>query len=281
MRAGDLVDDRRPRCSMDHWLLYRSPLGRVSEFALGVLVAALYTARRETPVAVRERSLAAIAAGIGVVWAVALLLLGEIPATKNQVILLQISWGFAPSVAAVMFYLARCKNPLSWFVENKTIILLGDASYSIYLLQWVFFRDGGRWRCRKRAPRSKNHAGLDDDCNPIAWLLSLRVSGPIVYPPGHGPRPVTAGSSSEKPQGCAPSSDRCKFWLNFSPTLNGSQCRYHSLSALPSESESVPAPRSTHPSARCAAAPPPLPARWPACASRKWGHPLIALQGRA
>ena len=55
--------------SMDHWLLYRSPLCRVSEFALGVLVAALYTARRETPVTVRERSLAAIAVGIGVVWA--------------------------------------------------------------------------------------------------------------------------------------------------------------------------------------------------------------------
>jgi peptidoglycan/LPS O-acetylase OafA/YrhL len=102
-------------------------------------VAALYTARRETPVTVRERSLAAIAAGIGVVCAVALLLLGEIPATKNQVLLFQVSWGFAPSVAALMFYLARCKSPLSWFVENKTIILLGDASYSIYLLQWVFF----------------------------------------------------------------------------------------------------------------------------------------------
>ena len=96
--------------SMDHWLLYRSPLCRVSEFALGVLVAALYTARRETPVTVRERSLAAIAVGIGVVWAVALLLLGEIPATKNQVLLFQVSWGFAPSVAALMFYLARCKS---------------------------------------------------------------------------------------------------------------------------------------------------------------------------
>jgi peptidoglycan/LPS O-acetylase OafA/YrhL len=122
----------------DHWLFYRSPLCRISEFALGVLVAALYNARSESPVTARERSLAAIAAGIGV-WAVALLLLGEIPAIKNQVLLFQLSWGFAPSVAALIFYLARCKSPLSWFVENKTIILLGDASYSIYLLQWVFF----------------------------------------------------------------------------------------------------------------------------------------------
>jgi peptidoglycan/LPS O-acetylase OafA/YrhL len=125
--------------SMDHWLLYRSPLCRISEFALGVLVAALYNARRELPLTARERALAAIAAGIGAVWAVALLVVGEIPATKNQVLLFQLSWGFAPSVAALMFYLARCKSRLSWFVENKTIILLGDASYSIYLLQWVFF----------------------------------------------------------------------------------------------------------------------------------------------
>jgi peptidoglycan/LPS O-acetylase OafA/YrhL len=123
----------------DHWLFYRSPLCRISEFALGVLVAALYNARSESPVTAGESSLAAIAAGIGTVWAVALLLLGEIPAIKNQALLFQLSWGFAPSVAAVMFYLARCKSPLSRFVENKTIILLGDASYSIYLLQWVFF----------------------------------------------------------------------------------------------------------------------------------------------
>jgi peptidoglycan/LPS O-acetylase OafA/YrhL len=91
------------------------------------------------PVTAREHALAAIAAGIGAVWAVALLLFGEISAIKNQVLLFQLSWGFAPSVAALMFYLARCKGPLSWFVENKAIILLGDASYSIYLLQWVFF----------------------------------------------------------------------------------------------------------------------------------------------
>jgi peptidoglycan/LPS O-acetylase OafA/YrhL len=123
----------------DHWLFYRSPLCRISEFALGVLVAALYNARSKSPVTAREHSLAAIAAGIGAVWAVALLLLGEIPAIKNQALLFQLSWGFAPSVAALMFYLARCKSPLSRFVENKTIILLGDASYSIYLLQWVFF----------------------------------------------------------------------------------------------------------------------------------------------
>src|SRR3984893_2368362 len=44
--------------STDHWLFYRSPLCRVSEFALGVLVAALYITRSASPVTARERALA-------------------------------------------------------------------------------------------------------------------------------------------------------------------------------------------------------------------------------
>jgi peptidoglycan/LPS O-acetylase OafA/YrhL len=125
--------------SMDHWLFYRSPLCRVSEFGLGVLVAALYNLRSASAVTVRERTLAGIAAAVGAVWAAALLLGGEIPAIRDQVLILRLSWGFAPSVAALMFFLARCRSPLSWFAENKAVISLGDASYSIYMLQWVFF----------------------------------------------------------------------------------------------------------------------------------------------
>jgi peptidoglycan/LPS O-acetylase OafA/YrhL len=125
--------------STDHWLFYRSPLCRVSEFALGVLIAALYNARNGMAVSAQERTIAGTAAGIGAVWAAVLLLGNEITSAKNQVMILQFSWGFAPTVAALIYYLARCRNPLSWFVENKAAILLGDASYSIYMLQWIFF----------------------------------------------------------------------------------------------------------------------------------------------
>jgi peptidoglycan/LPS O-acetylase OafA/YrhL len=125
--------------STDHWLFYRSPVCRVSEFSLGVLVAALYNLRSASKVTVRERTLAGSAAAFGAVWAVALLLGGEIPAIRDQVLILRLSWGFAPSVAALIFYLARCRSPVSWFAENKPVILLGHASYSIYLLQWIFF----------------------------------------------------------------------------------------------------------------------------------------------
>jgi peptidoglycan/LPS O-acetylase OafA/YrhL len=124
---------------LDFWLYHRSPFCRLSEFTLGALIAALYNVRSTSPVTMRERTVSAIAAGIGVVWALALLLSGAVPGLGKQVMTLQLSWGFAPSVAAVIYYLARCKSPVSRLVENRAMIALGDASYSIYLLQWLTF----------------------------------------------------------------------------------------------------------------------------------------------
>jgi peptidoglycan/LPS O-acetylase OafA/YrhL len=123
----------------DYWLFYRSPFCRVSEFALGALIAALYNVRSSRPVTVRERRLTATLAAVGATWAVALLAASVVPAIQDQATMLQQSWGLAPSAAALIYYLARCRSPLSWFVENKATILLGEASYSIYLLHWVFF----------------------------------------------------------------------------------------------------------------------------------------------
>jgi len=124
---------------LDYWLYHRSPFCRLSEFTLGALIAALYNGRRTSAVTVRERTVSGIAAGVGVVWALALLLSGAVPGLSNQALTLQLSWGFAPSVAAVIYYLARCKSPVSRLVENRAMIALGDASYSIYMLQWLTF----------------------------------------------------------------------------------------------------------------------------------------------
>jgi peptidoglycan/LPS O-acetylase OafA/YrhL len=123
----------------DYWLYHRSPFCRLSEFTLGALIAALYDARSASAVTVRERTISGIAASIGVVWALALLFSGAVPALSNHALTLQLSWGFAPSVGAVMYYLARCKSPVSRLVENRMVITLGDASYSIYMLQWLTF----------------------------------------------------------------------------------------------------------------------------------------------
>ena len=122
----------------DQWLFYRSPFCRISEFTLGVLVAALYNVRNASVATTEERRVAALLAGTGAAWIVFLLVAGALPSTQDQALMLQYSWGFAPSVGALIYFLARCKSPLSWWVENKGAILLGEASYSIYLLHWVF-----------------------------------------------------------------------------------------------------------------------------------------------
>lgn len=122
----------------DQWLFYRSPFCRISEFTLGVLVAAFYNVRNASVATAEERRVAALLAVIGAAWIVFLLVAGALPSTQDQALMLQYSWGFAPSVGALIYFLARCKSPLSWWVENKGAILLGEASYSIYLLHWVF-----------------------------------------------------------------------------------------------------------------------------------------------
>jgi len=95
-------------------------------------------ARSTSPVTARERQIAGVIAAIGASWAVALLMGNAVPALKNQAATLRESWGLAPSAAALIYYLARCRSPLSWFTENRAAILLGEASYSIYLPHWVF-----------------------------------------------------------------------------------------------------------------------------------------------
>jgi peptidoglycan/LPS O-acetylase OafA/YrhL len=50
----------------------------------------------------------------------------------------QMSWGDAPSCAALIYYFARIKSRWSAAVEAPFVILLGDASYSIYFLHGWF-----------------------------------------------------------------------------------------------------------------------------------------------
>jgi len=75
---------------------------------------------------------------LGGAWVVGLLIATGLPWVKNPAAVLLESWGLAPSAAALIYYLARFKSPLSAWTENKMAIMLGEASYSIYLLHWVF-----------------------------------------------------------------------------------------------------------------------------------------------
>jgi len=131
----------------DLWLWYRSPVARLPEFLLGVLVAQIYLGRANTPVSMTERRavLAALAIG-GALLAVALSGLFVYPPRQSSILLLR-CWGFAPFCGALIYALARFRWRWSHAMfESRLALRLGDASYSIYLLHpivlWMFAWQG-------------------------------------------------------------------------------------------------------------------------------------------
>jgi peptidoglycan/LPS O-acetylase OafA/YrhL len=46
----------------------------------------------------------------------------------------QVSFGFAPGIAALIFIFARYRGRVAALVETPIVVALGDASYSIYML---------------------------------------------------------------------------------------------------------------------------------------------------
>jgi hypothetical protein len=122
-----------------YWGFYLSPYCRIAEFVLGALTAALYQLRpptsRRAPFGPSGATLlAGSIAALVVVYALAYHpTLG--PAFQE----LQHSWGFAPGVAGLLFVFATYRTPLSALVENRAVLVLGDASYSLYLMhEYVF-----------------------------------------------------------------------------------------------------------------------------------------------
>ena len=96
-----------------------------------MLCADLHLKLKEPP-GIRETRAARLLPLLGLGWVALVFLL------CYRYYYIQASWGFAPGLAALMFYFARYKGGLSRIVESKVAIAIGDASYSIYLLHgWV------------------------------------------------------------------------------------------------------------------------------------------------
>jgi len=121
---------------------YQSPYCRFSEFLLGALVATLYRKRIDLPSSWLERkSLLYMSLG----WIV-VVFFGAYSRHGNRFIDFEYSWGYAPACAGMIYYFARNRGRLSWVVESWPVILLGDASYSLYMLSgwslWMFSANG-------------------------------------------------------------------------------------------------------------------------------------------
>jgi peptidoglycan/LPS O-acetylase OafA/YrhL len=105
------------------WSFYISPYCRIPEFFLGALTAALF---QKVPKAnVTLLGCASLA------W-VLTFLFGPAIFPRNIGDLYHLCWMFAPGVAGLIYTLAVKRHA---FFENKGVLVLGEASYSMYLLQ--------------------------------------------------------------------------------------------------------------------------------------------------
>jgi peptidoglycan/LPS O-acetylase OafA/YrhL len=115
--AGGFWFDDLP---LQNWWLSLSPLARLPEFLLGALTAQAYLVGVDR----HARWLGAA----GALWVAAAFAASyRFPAFQNF-------FGFAPGVAALIFFFARARSRASVLIENRAMIALGDASYSVYML---------------------------------------------------------------------------------------------------------------------------------------------------
>jgi peptidoglycan/LPS O-acetylase OafA/YrhL len=119
------------------WLSYFSPYLRIGEFILGCLVAHLYVQACTRKITSRENLLGtavfvAAAASVPLI----LYLRSSPDFAVNIFYKLRMNFAYAPTAALLIFCAARYDNVLSRSLTSRPAIVLGDASYSIYLLHF-------------------------------------------------------------------------------------------------------------------------------------------------
>jgi peptidoglycan/LPS O-acetylase OafA/YrhL len=131
-------DDFAAQESFVFWLSYFSPYLRMGEFILGSLIAQLYVQLRIWKPAGLEN---AIGAGLFVASAASMI---EISYWEygpdvgmNVFRKMYMNFALAPSAALLVFSAARYHNVFSRLLMSRPLLVLGDASYSIYLLHYT------------------------------------------------------------------------------------------------------------------------------------------------
>ena len=124
--------------SFVRWLLYFSPYVRLGEFMLGTLVAQLYINLEQRSVSDRENLIGTVVFFTAVVSVAVITYLnyGAMSCT-NIVCKMNMNFALAPTAALLVFCGARYKNIGSRVLALRPVLLLGGASYSIYLVHDV------------------------------------------------------------------------------------------------------------------------------------------------
>jgi peptidoglycan/LPS O-acetylase OafA/YrhL len=121
--------------SFVRWLLYFSPYLRIGEFVLGALTAQFYFQLRGRKVSALENSLGT-AVFIAAAASVAIITYFSYGPGVSMNIFekMDMNFALAPSAALLIFCAARYRNALVRLLDSRPAIVLGDASYSIYLV---------------------------------------------------------------------------------------------------------------------------------------------------
>jgi peptidoglycan/LPS O-acetylase OafA/YrhL len=143
-RYGPIAEMREPQDifaaqdSYVRWLLYFSPYLRMGEFVLGSLIAQLYVQLRSRKPGALENTigtLVLLAAAFSTIPITYLMYSPDVGA--NIFRKMYMNFGLAPSAALVVFCVARYDNVVSRLLTSRPALILGDASYSIYLTHFL------------------------------------------------------------------------------------------------------------------------------------------------
>ncbi len=114
-------------------LVYKMPFGRVFEFFIGCCAGEIFLLCRPKILDDRGGRDGLLALGLFGV-------LGVIAATMKHLPLTEVLYWYAlytPFFALIIVVLGSGPTFLSWLLERPIMILLGEASYSLYMIHWI------------------------------------------------------------------------------------------------------------------------------------------------
>lgn len=114
------------------WLkaIYANPLARLPEFVIGAALGRLFLLQMSGGTAWRRPRHAGALSIVALIGVVAALAMGPLPIVLfNQIIL-------DPLFALLIYSLAFNEGPVASFFSARPLMLLGDASYAVYILHW-------------------------------------------------------------------------------------------------------------------------------------------------
>jgi peptidoglycan/LPS O-acetylase OafA/YrhL len=150
------------------WLLLFSPYIRIGEFLLGCLTAQLYLVLDGYRHQSREFLIGRIALAVSIVSIVLLTYFMYSPGWSSFFLRLNMNFGLAPSIAVLIFCVARYDTGVSRLLSCRPLVILGNASYSIYLLHILLLSLAYGYGVRVSAEAGSNGA--------VAFVATVRLA---------------------------------------------------------------------------------------------------------